>query len=61
MLTCLDNAVGQIVSAIDKRGVGPNMLIFFCSDNGGMDIVSSNRPLRGEKGHLGEGLEFIGS
>jgi len=55
MVTCMDNAIGQIVSALDKRGVINNTLIFFCSDNGGMNIVSNNRPLRGEKGLLYEG------
>ena len=55
MVTCFDNAIGQIVSALDKRGVRNNTLIFFCSDNGGMNIVSNNRPLRGQKGLLYEG------
>ena len=55
MVACMDDAIARIVSAIDKRGVGRNTLIFFCSDNGGMDIVSDNGPLRGEKGLLYEG------
>jgi arylsulfatase A-like enzyme len=55
MVTCMDDAIGRIVSAIDKRGVGRNTLIFFCSDNGGVDIVSDNGPLRGQKGRLYEG------
>jgi len=55
MVTCIDDAIEKIVSAIDKRGVGRNTLIFFCSDNGGMDIVSDNGPLRSEKGRLYEG------
>lgn len=55
MVTCMDDAIEKIVSAIGKRGVGRNTLIFFCSDNGGMDIVSENGPLRGQKGQLYEG------
>lgn len=55
MVTCMDDAVGKIVSVIDKRGVGRDTLIFFCSDNGGMNIVSDNGPLRGQKGLLYEG------
>jgi len=55
MVSCMDDAIGQIVAAIDRRGVAHNTLIFFCSDNGGMDIVSDNRPQRGQKGLLYEG------
>jgi arylsulfatase A-like enzyme len=55
MVTFMDEAIERIVSAIDKRGVGRNTLIFFSSDNGGMNIVSDNGPLRGEKGLLYEG------
>jgi len=55
MVACLDDAIERIVSAIDKRGVGSNTLIFFCSDNGGLNIVSDNGPWRGEKGLLYEG------
>jgi len=55
MVACMDDAVERIVSAIDKRGVGRNTLIFFCSDNGGLDIVSDNGPWRGEKALLYEG------
>jgi len=55
MVTFMDEAIERIVSAIDKRGVGRDTLIFFCSDNGGMNIVSDNGPLRGEKGRLYEG------
>ena len=55
MVTSMDDAIEKVVSAINKRGVGRNTLIFFCSDNGGMNIVSDNGPLRGEKGLLYEG------
>jgi arylsulfatase A-like enzyme len=55
MVTSMDNAVGRIVSAIDKRGIRQNTLIFFCSDNGGVANVSDNRPLRGHKALLYEG------
>ncbi|MBN2130682.1 MAG: arylsulfatase [Sedimentisphaerales bacterium] len=55
MVTCLDDAIGQIISALNKRGMRRNTLIFFCSDNGGMNFVSDNGPLRGEKGLLYEG------
>jgi len=55
MVTSMDNAVGRIVSALDKRDVRQNTLIIFCSDNGGLAGVSDNGPLRGHKGLLYEG------
>ena len=35
MITSLDDQVGRIVAALDKRGVRDNTLIVFSSDNGG--------------------------
>jgi arylsulfatase A-like enzyme len=55
MVTCMDDEIGRIVAALDQRGMKRNTLIFFCSDNGGMNIVSDNGLLRGEKGLLYEG------
>jgi arylsulfatase A-like enzyme len=55
MVTCMDDAIGQIISALNKRGMRRNTLIVFCSDNGGMSFVSDNGPFRGEKGLLYEG------
>jgi arylsulfatase A-like enzyme len=55
MVTCMDDAIGRIVSALNKRGMRRNTLIFFCSDNGGMNMVSDNGRLRGQKGRLYEG------
>lgn len=55
MVTCMDDAIGRIVSALDKRGMGRNTLIFFCSDNGGAGGVADNGLLRGGKGQLYEG------
>jgi len=55
MVTCMDDAVGRIVAALDKRGMRRNTLIFFCSDNGGMNMVSDNGLLRGQKAQLYEG------
>jgi len=65
----LDAKVGEFVEAVDERGVRENTLIVFTSDNGGKTkgdnpyvgtvkptpALSSNRPLRGEKGQLFEG------
>lgn len=55
MVTCMDDAIGRIVAAIDKRGMKSNTLIFFCSDNGGVGSVADNGLLRGQKAQLYEG------
>lgn len=61
LLEELDQSVGRIVQAVDRAGLAENTLIVFLSDNGGIEheqsgrIVTSNRPLRGEKGTLYEG------
>ena len=55
MTTCMDDAIGRIVSALDKRGLTRNTLIIFCSDNGGVGGVADNGRLRGHKGQLYEG------
>ncbi|MHC4326058.1 MAG: arylsulfatase B [Planctomycetota bacterium] len=55
MVTCMDDAIGRIISALDKRGMKRNTLIIFCSDNGGAGNVADNGPLRGQKGQLYEG------
>ena len=55
MVTCMDDAIGRIVSALDKRGLTRNTLIIFCSDNGGVSGVADNGRLRGQKAQLYEG------
>ena len=57
MLAAMDEAIGQIVGAIEKKGLRDNTLIFFCSDNGGPapGRVTSNGPLRAGKGTVYEG------
>ncbi len=61
LLEELDTAVGRIVAAVDRAGLGARTMILFVSDNGGLvhqqsgEIVTSNAPLRGEKGTLYEG------
>jgi uncharacterized sulfatase len=57
----LDQSVGRVVAAVEKAGIADNTLILFLSDNGGLEheqsgrVVTSNQPLRGEKGTLYEG------
>jgi arylsulfatase A-like enzyme len=57
MVAAVDEAVGQVVGAIDKKGLTKQTLFLFSSDNGGPapDRVTSNGPLRGAKGSLFEG------
>jgi arylsulfatase A-like enzyme len=53
----MDEAIGQILSALDARGLRANTLIFFSSDNGGPSPgrVTSNGLLRAGKGTVYEG------
>jgi arylsulfatase A-like enzyme len=57
MVSAMDEAIGQIVAAIDKKGVRKQTLIVFTSDNGGPQpgVVTSNGPLRAGKATLYEG------
>ena len=61
LLEELDRSVGRIVAAVDDAGLKESTLILFASDNGGLEheqsgrVVTSNKPLRGEKGMLYEG------
>ncbi|MBI4623064.1 MAG: arylsulfatase [Verrucomicrobia bacterium] len=57
MLAAMDEAIGQIVAAIEKKGLRSNTLFIFSSDNGGPSpgAITSNGPLRGAKGTLYEG------
>jgi arylsulfatase A-like enzyme len=57
MLTAVDNAIGEIVKAVDDSGVRENTIFIFSSDNGGPapGRVTSNGKYRGAKGGLYEG------
>jgi arylsulfatase A-like enzyme len=57
MLAAMDEAIGQILTALDEKGVRQNTLIVFSSDNGGPapGRVTDNGPLRAQKGTLYEG------
>ena len=70
MVACMDDEIGRVVAAIDKKGIRNNTLIIFQSDNGGtkskmftgqmadvskIQIPCDNGPYRDGKGMLYEG------
>lgn len=66
MVEHVDELVGRIVRALERRNLTQHTMVVFTSDNGGLrrrydynpqvdDVVSSLTPLRGEKGTLYEG------
>jgi arylsulfatase A-like enzyme len=69
MIEAVDTSVGRVADKIDALGLAENTLIFFTSDNGGLESlgffgqpgspkrapVSQLAPLRGQKGSLFEG------
>jgi len=55
MVTCMDDAIGAIMNALDAKGIGGSTLVWFLSDNGGNGVGSSNEPLRGLKSSVFEG------
>ena len=70
MVTCLDDEIGKVVAAIDRKGLRENTLILFHSDNGGtrnalfagqmadvskINLPCDNGPYREGKGTLFEG------
>lgn len=55
MVDCMDQGIGRILDAIDKRGDRDNTFILFFSDNGGVKEVASNAPMKGNKLTMYEG------
>lgn len=56
MVRAVDRGFGQIIEALQARGVMENTIVVFSSDNGGVSPQrADNRPLRGGKGTLFEG------
>jgi len=51
----LDNSVGRLLDKLDKLRLTDNTIIFFISDNGGVDANFDNYPLRYGKGSAYEG------
>jgi arylsulfatase A-like enzyme len=57
MVAAMDEAIGQIMAALDERGLRKNTLVIFSSDNGGPapGRVTDNGSLRAGKATLYEG------
>ena len=63
MVEAIDKSVGEIIAALKRLGLDDNTFVFFTSDNGGYleyagrfkGEISSNGPLRGQKGDVFEG------
>ena len=52
MLACMDQAIADVLAALDKLELSKNTVVVFTSDNGG---IRKQPPLRGIKGTLYEG------
>jgi arylsulfatase A-like enzyme len=57
MTAAVDEAIGQVMAALDAKGLAQNTLIIYSSDNGGISWSDStdNGPLRGGKSDIYEG------
>ncbi len=57
MDAAMDEAIGQVIAALEAKGIRDNTLIIFNSDNGGPGpgTISDNSPLNGGKGSIYEG------
>jgi len=53
-VTCMDEAIGELLDRLDATGLADETLVIFFSDNGGGG-GSDNKPLRGRKGQMFEG------
>lgn len=55
MIAHMDDAIGRIVAALDRKHLRENTLIVFSSDNGANTPVGDNTPFRDQKGSVYEG------
>ncbi|SKB01245.1 Arylsulfatase A [Prosthecobacter debontii] len=53
-VTCMDDAIGELMKTVEKAGQSENTLFLFLSDNGGSGN-GGNAPLRGSKSTMWEG------
>ena len=55
MVESLDQAVGNVLMALERLNLDDNTIVVFTSDNGGLSWFTDNAPLRGGKGSAYEG------
>jgi len=53
-MTCMDDAIGDVLDELEKHDLWENTLVIFFSDNGGSG-GADNSPLRGRKAQMFEG------
>ncbi|MEP7365796.1 MAG: sulfatase-like hydrolase/transferase, partial [Acidobacteriota bacterium] len=51
----LDSSVGRVLAKLKELGLEENTVVVFLSDNGGVDTMFDNAPLRAGKGSVYEG------
>ena len=54
-LKAMDDALGWVIDALDRKGALDDTLVVYFNDNGGTDRAGGNRPYRGLKGDYLEG------
>ena len=56
MLKAMDDAIGRVLDALDRKGMLDDTLVVFLNDNGGVAYAHlANGPFRGTKGAYNEG------
>jgi uncharacterized sulfatase len=55
MIEELDESVGRLLKKLEELNLANNTMVVFFSDNGGLERVTSQRPLRSGKANLYEG------
>ncbi len=55
MIEKMDQGIGKILAELDSLGLKENTLVVFSSDNGGVQVISSQSPFRAGKGSYFEG------
>jgi arylsulfatase A len=55
MIEELDNSTGTLLRKLDELGIADNTIVVFFSDNGGLERVARQTPLRSGKANLYEG------
>lgn len=55
MIETMDEGIGRILAKLDELGLSERTIVVFTSDNGGLEMLQDQEPLRGGKAMLWEG------